>query len=346
MLFTCMIQSLSMHKYLDYLDKLQTLHRDIDPATNDIVELLRDERPTIREEAIQDYQVSLPDFADVPRKVSDAKLIKRIASAMSEKYEKTIAHSDRDTYTNDNIFYVDNKPYLTPTAVKNFNKALHYQIDAYYNRTGQHIPDAFFALHPRNDSGKIHLHSTTEIIAFIRKTYISDAQISRTEAVIYRRIVCELLIRMMAYADREQYKDEIEKSVKNFDLYTRTRLTTGFFHMPINDNPQTIKDKSDVRYFLDKRFWLTRDGLASIGVNYPKDILFTLRVRPKSDESIEKKVLFDPKLNSAAANGDTGGIRFICQSLEDAYIIQYYVAYVNNKNNVAYNNILRNQFPQ
>jgi hypothetical protein len=67
-----------------------------------------------------------------------------------------------------------------------------------------------------------------------------------------------------------------------------------------------IADKSDKYYFSDKRYWISANSLEKWGIILPdgKDIYFDIEARAKDSLSIQRKEIFDPKIDSALAASD------------------------------------------
>jgi phage-related protein len=90
----------------NHLEKLQNLHRE---TTHKSIDGLFDQNPHKRSYTAKKFDVSLPDFAEIPKRTPDEKLIRMIASEMNKRNEKSMTPVERENYFNDYLISYKNK---------------------------------------------------------------------------------------------------------------------------------------------------------------------------------------------------------------------------------------------
>ena len=316
--------------------ELEKKHQDNIPSE---YELFFSYSPYKKEYTINESKTSILDLYEIPKKVSDKKMIKYIASILTEKELRT---NNINTVRNKYLIYEDIESieiqWLTPIAIKKINKFINKAIYNYCEMYSIQPPEEFLNKIPTDIKTKeIKLTNQDDVIKFIRKWFFSN------EDKECRKFSCAIIKNVLIESNYKQYEEDIENSISLFYTFIHEQFIKWFAMRPKNKNP--IQDISDMNYFNDKQFMISKENLQESGIIYHEDIHFEIRIRPKTEESIKKKIAWNYDKSSAHELGDIWAIRFICENKDEENILNLYVLQKYNANNYKYKEAITKGYP-
>lgn len=293
---------------------------------------------------------SLLDMPAIPNSISDDKIIKKIASLLSERVIKSITDPTAPTtgesrkwktlqeYKNPNLVKIDGKVLLSKSGIDWFNKQINEAIQGREHLRAKKIPEDLRRNVPKNWSWKIHFTNTQEIIDFIRKKHLSPETYTSSKIIEYKHITCHLLKEMIVQENYEQFKGDIDRATQVFENYALEEFIYFFTFVDPNQKiPSTIEELQWIQ------LKITVEQMEKEWIKYNKDIKFWLATRPKVADSIKKKTRGNLDQSSADQLMDIWWFRQTwlktdAEGKKQAHIIQYYlqkkmnrVSYINNK---------------
>lgn len=320
----------------DFYTKLENKHQKEIPSE---YELLFSYNPYKKEYITNDTKTSILDLYGIPNKVSDQKLIKYIASVLTEKKLK---ENSTTQIRNKYLIYKDTESidiqWLTPIAIKKINKLINKAIHNYCETYSIQTPIGFLDKLPTDPkTQEVRLANQKEVILFIKKGFFSKHDKE------CRQFACSILKNILIEENYEQYEEDIEHSISLFYAFIHEKFVRRFDMWPKTKNP--IHDISDIHYFDDKQFMISKEKLKEAGIIYHEDIHFEIRIRPKTEESIKKKIAGNYDKSSAHELDDTWAIRFICENKDEENILSLYVLQKYNANNYKHKQAITKWYP-